>query len=83
MLIDTRIVASTAQNAANTAANVPDGHTTAVSRGRRTDVRVVPVSGMPVDQARVQDAVRDRLGQLDERFSKHVRVHVEENGTLS
>ena len=83
VLIDTRIVASTAQNAANTAANVPDGHTTAVSRGRRTDVRVVPVSGMPVDQARVEDAVRDRLSQLDERFGKHVRVHVEENGTLS
>jgi len=83
VLIDTRIVASTAQNAANTAANVPDGHTTAVSRGRRTDVRVVPVSGMPVDQARVEDAVRDRLSQLDERCGKHVRVHVEENGTLS
>jgi hypothetical protein len=83
VLIDTRIVAATAQNAANTAANVPDGHTTAVSRGRRTDVRVVPVSGVPVDQARVQDAVRDRLSQLDERFGKHVRVHVEENGTLS
>lgn len=83
VVIDTRIVASTAANAAGTAAGVPEGNASATARGRRTDVRIVPVTGIPVDEQAVHDAVRDRLSGLDERFGRNVRVRVEEKGTLA
>jgi hypothetical protein len=83
VIIDTRIVASTAANAAGSAAGVPEGNASATARGRRTDVRVVPVTGVPVDESIVRDAVRDRLSGLDERFGQRVRVRVEEKGTLA
>jgi hypothetical protein len=83
VIIDTRIVASTAANAAGTATGVPEGNASATARGRRTEVRVVPVTGIPVDEAVVRDAVRDRLSGLDERFGRSVRVRVEEKGTLA
>ncbi|WFR67030.1 hypothetical protein P9139_21170 [Curtobacterium flaccumfaciens] len=83
VIIDTRIVASTAANAAGSAAGVPEGNASATARGRRTEVRVVPVTGVPVDESVVRDAVRDRLSGLDERFGQRVRVRVEEKGTLA
>lgn len=83
VIIDSRILASTAANAAGTAAGVPEGNASATARGRRTEVRVVPVTGMPVDEGVVRDAVRDRLSGLDERFGRSVRVRVEEKGTLA
>jgi len=83
VIVDTRIVASTAANAAGMAAGVPEGNASATARGRRTEVRVVPVTGVPVDEALVRDAVRERLGGLDERFGRSVRVRVEEKGTLA
>uniref|UniRef100_A0A942T789 DUF6286 domain-containing protein n=1 Tax=Neobacillus citreus TaxID=2833578 RepID=A0A942T789_9BACI len=83
VVIDTRILASTAANAAGLAAGVPEGNTSAAARGRRTEVRVVPVTGVPVDQETVRAAVRDRLAALDERFGKRVTVRVEEKGTLA
>jgi hypothetical protein len=83
VVIDSSIIASTARNAAGRAAGVPDGHTTASARGVRTEVRLVPMSGVPVDPAVVEHAVAERLGRLDERFGRHVTVHVSEKGTLS
>ncbi|MFJ4074043.1 DUF6286 domain-containing protein [Curtobacterium sp. NPDC089991] len=83
VVIDTRIVASTAANAAGTAAGVPEGNASATARGRRTDVRIVPVTGIPVDEQAVQAAVRDRLSGLDERFGQNIRVRVDEKGTLA
>jgi hypothetical protein len=83
VVIDTRIVASTAANAAGTAAGVPEGNASATARGRRTDVRIVPVTGIPVDEQAVQAAVRDRLSGLDERFGRNIRVRVDEKGTLA
>ncbi|MFK4484281.1 MULTISPECIES: DUF6286 domain-containing protein [unclassified Curtobacterium] len=83
VVIDTRIVASTAANAAGTAAGVPEGNASATARGRRTDVRIVPVTGIPVDEQAVQAAVRDRLSGLDERFGHNVRVRIDEKGTLA
>jgi len=83
VVVDTRILASTAANAAGSAAGVPEGNASASARGRRTEVRIVPVTGIPVDEAAVRDAVRERLGALDERFGRRVRVHVEEKGTLA
>jgi hypothetical protein len=83
VVIDTRIVASTAANAAGTAAGVPEGNASATARGRSTEVRVVPVTGVPVDEAAVRDAVRERLSGLDERFGKRIRVRVDEKGTLA
>ncbi|MFJ4075301.1 DUF6286 domain-containing protein [Curtobacterium sp. NPDC089991] len=83
VVIDTRIVASTAANAAGTAAGVPEGNASATARGRRTDVRIVPVTGIPVDEHAVQAAVRDRLSGLDERFGRNIRVRVDEKGTLA
>ncbi|WP_439692571.1 DUF6286 domain-containing protein [Curtobacterium sp. SP.BCo] len=83
VVIDTRIVASTAANAAGIAAGVPEGNASATARGRRTDVRIVPVSGIPVDEHAVQAAVRDRLSGLDERFGRSIRVRVEDKGTLA
>ncbi|SBN61783.1 hypothetical protein GA0004736_0674 [Curtobacterium sp. 9128] len=83
VVIDTRIIAATAANAAGSAAGVPEGNTSASSRGNRTDVRVVPVSGVPVDEAAVRAAVTERLSQLDERFGRRVKVTLAERGTLS
>jgi hypothetical protein len=83
VVIDTRIIAATAANAAGSAAGVPEGNTSASSRGNRTEVRVVPVSGVAVDEAVVRAAVEERLGRLDERFGRRVRVRVAEQGTLS
>lgn len=83
VVIDTRILASTAANAAGTAAGVPEGNASATARGRRTEVRVVPVTGIPVDESIVRDAVRERLNALDERFGRSIRVRVEEKGTLA
>ncbi len=83
VVIDTRILASTAANAAAHAANVPESNTTASARGHHTEVRVVPLSGIPVDQAAVRDAVQERLGRLGGKHGSRVRVHVEQKGTLS
>lgn len=83
VVIDTRIVASTAANAAGTAAGVPEGNASATARGRRTEVRIVPVTGIPVDEQAVQAAVRDRLSGLDERFGQNIRVRIDEKGTLA
>lgn len=83
VVIDTRIVASTAANAAGTAAGVPEGNASATARGRRTEVRILPVTGIPVDEQAVQAAVRDRLSGLDERFGQNIRVRIDEKGTLA
>lgn len=83
VVVDTRIVASTAANAAGTAAGVPEGNASATARGRRTEVRIVPVTGIPVDEQAVQAAVRDRLSGLDERFGQNIRVRIDEKGTLA
>ncbi|WP_182065167.1 DUF6286 domain-containing protein [Curtobacterium sp. ME12] len=83
VVIDTRIVASTAANAAGMAAGVPEGNASATARGRTTEVRIVPVTGVPVDEASVRAAVVERLSGLDERFGRRVRVRVEEKGTLA
>ncbi|PZF28084.1 hypothetical protein DEJ05_05955 [Curtobacterium sp. MCLR17_045] len=83
VVIDARIVASTAANAAGMAAGVPEGNASATARGRSTEVRIVPVTGVQVDEARVRAAVVERLSGLDERFGRRVRVRVEEKGTLA
>ncbi|WNY35127.1 DUF6286 domain-containing protein [Curtobacterium flaccumfaciens] len=83
VVIDSRIVASTAANAAGMAAGVPEGNASATARGRSTEVRIVPVTGVPVDEASVRAAVVERLSGLDERFGRRVRVRVEEKGTLA
>jgi hypothetical protein len=83
VVIDARIVASTAANAAGMAAGVPEGNASATARGRSTEVRIVPVTGVPVDEESVRAAVVERLSGLDERFGRRVRVRVEEKGTLA
>ncbi|MBO9048115.1 hypothetical protein JYQ29_14840 [Curtobacterium flaccumfaciens pv. flaccumfaciens] len=83
VVIDARIIASTAANAAGMAAGVPEGNASATARGRSTEVRIVPVTGVPVDEASVRAAVVERLSGLDERFGRRVRVRVEEKGTLA
>lgn len=83
VVIDARIVASTAANAAGMAAGVPEGNASATARGQSTEVRIVPVTGVPVDEASVRAAVVERLSGLDERFGRRVRVRVEEKGTLA
>lgn len=83
VVIDSSIIASTARNAAGQAAGVPDAHTTASARGKRTEVHIVPMSGIPVDSSVVERAVAERLGRLDERFGRHVTVRVSEKGSLS
>ncbi|KIQ06137.1 DUF6286 domain-containing protein [Curtobacterium flaccumfaciens] len=83
VVIDSRIVASTAANAAGMAAGVPEGNASATARGRSTEVRIVPVTGVPVDEATVRAAVVERLSGLDERFGRRVRVRVEEKGTIA
>jgi hypothetical protein len=83
VVIDTAILASTAANAAALAAGLPEDHAKASARGRSSEVRLVPLSGIPVDQAAVRSAVEERLGRLDTRFGKRVTVRVEQKGTLA
>ena len=83
VIIDTRILASTAANAAATAAGVPESNTSASAKGHRTQVHVVPLSGIPVDTHTVEQAVRDRLGRLGGKHGTAVTVHVEQKGTLT
>lgn len=83
VVVDTRIIAATAANAASAAAGVPEDNTSASSRGTSTEVRVVPVSGIAVDESAVRAAVEERLGRLDDRFGRRVTVRVAEQGTLS
>ncbi len=83
VVIDTAILASTAANAAALAAGLPEGNAKASARGRSSEVRLVPLSGVPVDEASVRSAVEERLGRLDDRFGKRVKVRVEERGTLA
>ncbi|PZE86402.1 DUF6286 domain-containing protein [Curtobacterium sp. MCBD17_032] len=83
VVVDSSIIASTARNAAGRAAGVPDAHVTASARGLRTEVHLVPMSGIPVDPSTVEHAVAERLGRLDERLGRRVTVRVSEKGTLS
>lgn len=83
VVIDSRIIASTAANAAGTAAGVPEGNASASARGRKTEVRIVPLSGIPIDESAVRDAVRQRLSGLDPRYGQRVTVRVDEKGTLA
>ncbi|KTR41577.1 hypothetical protein NS263_04285 [Curtobacterium oceanosedimentum] len=83
VVIDTRILASTAANAAALAAGVPESNTSASARGHHTEVHVVPLSGIPVDRTRVEQAVQDRLGRLGGKHGRSVKVTVEQKGTLA
>ncbi|MET3638442.1 DUF6286 domain-containing protein [Curtobacterium oceanosedimentum] len=83
VVIDTRILASTAANAAALAAGVPEANTSASARGHRTQVHVVPLSGIPVDASAVEDAVQDRLSRLGGKHGTSVQVTVEQKGTLA
>lgn len=83
VVIDTRILASTAANAAALAAGVPESNTSASARGHHTEVHVVPLSGIPVDRTRVEQAVQDRLGRLGGKHGRSVKVTVGQKGTLA
>lgn len=83
VVIDTRILASTAANAAAHAAGVPEANASASARGHRTQVLVVPLSGIPVDASVVEHAVGDRLGRLGGKHGTSVQVTVEQKGTLA
>lgn len=83
VVIDTRILASTAANAAALAAGVPESNTSASARGHRTEVHVVPLSGIPVDTHVVEHAVQDRLSRLGGKHGTSVQVTVEQKGTLA
>ncbi|QCR43089.1 hypothetical protein C1N91_05545 [Curtobacterium sp. SGAir0471] len=83
VVIDTRILASTAANAAALAAGVPESNTSASARGHHTEVHVVPLSGIPVDRTQVEHAVQERLGRLGGKHGSSVKVTVEQKGTLA
>lgn len=83
VVIDTRILASTAANAAALAAGVPESNTSASARGHRTQVHVVPLSGIPVDTHIVEHAVQDRLSRLGGKHGSAVQVTVDQKGTLA
>ena len=83
VVIDTRILASTAANAAALAAGVPESNTSASAKGHRTQVHVVPLSGIPVDTHVVEHAVQDRLSRLGGKHGTSVKVTVDQKGTLA
>ena len=83
VVIDTRILASTAANAAALAAGVPESNTSASAKGHRTQVHVVPLSGIPVDTSTVEHAVQERLSRLGGKHGTNVKVTVEQKGTLA
>ncbi|WP_066521362.1 DUF6286 domain-containing protein [Curtobacterium ammoniigenes] len=83
VIVDTRIVAATAANAASHAAAVPADHAVASVRRFRTTVEITPISGVGVDRDHVRAAVEARVAVLDPRFSGRVRVRIREKGTLA
>ncbi|MFZ7088432.1 hypothetical protein [Curtobacterium sp. RRHDQ10] len=83
VVIDDRIVASTAVAAASTAAGLSPDQVDAWAKGRRVGVRIVPTSGIPIDTESVRAAVDDRLRSVDENLVRRVTVDVADKGVLA
>jgi hypothetical protein len=83
VVVDDRIVASTAVGVAGATARLPQNQIEAWTRGRTVGVRVRPTSGIPVDADAVRSAVTDRLAELDQAVARRVRVDIAERGVIA
>jgi hypothetical protein len=83
VVVDDRIVASTAVNAAGQAAGIGPDQIEAWTRGKTVGVRIRPTTGIPVNEQTVEHAVAERLAALDDRIARRVRVEIAPRGVLA
>jgi protein-S-isoprenylcysteine O-methyltransferase Ste14 len=82
VVVDDRVIASAlARRAANAADVDPDA--TVVTVGRRSaQVRLTPLSGLPVDREAVVSAVDDEIARYDARPGLRSRITIERSGKV-
>lgn len=83
VVVDDRIVASTAVSAASIAAGLSPDQVDAWAKGRRVGIRIVPTSGVPIDTDAVRSAVEDRLRSVDDKLVRRVTVDTANKGVLA
>ncbi len=82
VVVDNEVIASALARHASTAGNVdPDNATVSVSH-RRADVHLTPTSGIPVDEAAVNDDVTRQLESYGLKPTVRARVRVAESGRI-
>ena len=82
VVVDDEVIASSLARRARLAANVTPEQVMVVVSQRQVTVNVRPTSGIPVDQERVLDAVRDELDQMLLEPAPVPRVNVTPSGVI-
>ena len=82
VVVDDEVIASSLARRARLAANVTPEQVMVVVSQRQVLVNVRPTSGIPVDQDRVLDAVRDELDQMLLEPAPVPRVNVTASGVI-
>ena len=82
VVVDDEVIASSLARRARLAANVTPEQVMVVVSQRQVLVNVRPTSGIPVDQARVLDAVQDELDRMLLEPSPVPRVNVTASGVI-
>ncbi len=82
VVVDDEVIASSLARRARLAANVTPEQVMVVVSQRQVLVNVRPTSGIPVDQDRVLDAVRDELDQMLLEPAPVPRVNVTTSGVV-
>ncbi|MCH8565942.1 DUF6286 domain-containing protein [Nesterenkonia sp. LB17] len=82
MVVDDEVIAAALSRAARKAAGLLPGQVTTAVRRRGVDVRLRPTSGVALDQAAVEEAVRHELASYGLRPEPAVRVHVSNRGVV-
>jgi hypothetical protein len=83
VVVDDRIIATTAVSAASAASGIAPNQIEAWTRGRTVGVRVRPTTGVPADEQLIERAVRARLDALDTRIARRVDVRIAPKGVLA
>jgi transposase-like protein len=83
VVVDDRIIATTAVSAAASASGIAPNQIEAWTRGRTVGVRVRPTTGVPADEQLIERAVRARLDELDTRIARRVDVRIAPKGVLA
>jgi hypothetical protein len=82
VVVDDEVIASSLARRARLAANVTPEQVMVVVSQRQVQVNVRPTSGVPVDQGRVLEAVRDELDQMLLEPAPVPRVNVTPSGVI-
>jgi hypothetical protein len=82
VVVDDEVIASSLARRARLAANVTPEQVMVIVSQRQVLVNVRPTSGVPVDQDRVLEAVRDELDQMQLEPAPVPRVNVTPSGVI-